>query len=373
MTKNNKIATFNWDPNVSLWRNIEFDMNGDLAAGPLSYYNNNGTESIYYVTTTGGIASFNSNTVDGTWSKSTLAINANISNPTSSSILVSAASYPDCYYENNGKLYYSSDVANPINSSLGQLSISSRNMALHSNILYFRNGAANLQSYHTVTGVSKKHTTIRLMNNTKMEVDYSGNLWFMGESWNMQRFEIATSTYTNTIYNAGNGKGYFSLNKGSGIVYVPTTGAEIKQLSQNGQGQWVTNPIKTFSDYKSGSYDIQFAYPSVYYITNTGEVAYLFFSTTGCQPSILKTGSFEKSFAIYPNPAHDNFVIDFSSNEFVGDHMKVINVSGITVYDKDLPDTNSVNINTTTWSSGLYIIQVYGEHNQLKTEKIIIE
>ncbi len=66
-----------------------------------------------------------------------------------------------------------------------------------------------------------------------------------------------------------------------------------------------------------------------------------------------------KDFTVYPNPANERFSIafPFSKNEIID--LKIFSATGRLVYQNKYHSSNSlININTTSWSNGLYIIQI---------------
>jgi uncharacterized delta-60 repeat protein len=82
----------------------------------------------------------------------------------------------------------------------------------------------------------------------------------------------------------------------------------------------------------------------------------------------------DNSFKTYPNPANNQFTIDFG-NEIkpINYHVKIINLLGQEVHNSF--EKNIVTIIPVTWNGkGLYFVNIYDEQNNLiKTEKIIIE
>ena len=71
---------------------------------------------------------------------------------------------------------------------------------------------------------------------------------------------------------------------------------------------------------------------------------------------------------VYPNPATSNFWIN---NVAKNSKVKVVRIDGKLV-TKVTATGNNLNINSSGWSSGIYIIQVQSE-NEFVTEKIVIE
>ncbi|HEX5112590.1 MAG TPA: T9SS type A sorting domain-containing protein [Saprospiraceae bacterium] len=65
----------------------------------------------------------------------------------------------------------------------------------------------------------------------------------------------------------------------------------------------------------------------------------------------------EINFLVYPNPANDNFWIEYNAPVSQRPLLIVSNVNGEVVLNQRL-DTGKMNLNTTTWGSGIYFLRV---------------
>lgn len=81
-------------------------------------------------------------------------------------------------------------------------------------------------------------------------------------------------------------------------------------------------------------------------------------------------------FNVYPNPSTGNFILGFSSRKDVKGHLKVINITGITVHeDPEVPvknGINRVNLTVNNLPKGVYFINLDIENNKTLVKKIII-
>ncbi len=91
------------------------------------------------------------------------------------------------------------------------------------------------------------------------------------------------------------------------------------------------------------------------------------FTVTG-PVGITTLNSANGNILIYPNPANDRVLIE--SNGLIIQKLKVMNVLGQVVYEAE-PKNVKVEINTTTFEQGAYLIQIYTE-NKIETRKVNI-
>ena len=73
------------------------------------------------------------------------------------------------------------------------------------------------------------------------------------------------------------------------------------------------------------------------------------------------------TFAMYPNPASDNFRIngDFTPNDL----MTIVNAQGQIVYNGNIPSSRT--IDTSAFANGLYVVSIYGEKETMSKTLII--
>lgn len=90
------------------------------------------------------------------------------------------------------------------------------------------------------------------------------------------------------------------------------------------------------------------------------------------QPTGIKKNTSDNSIAVFPNPATNNFSIDlFNIKKPVT--IKVINSTGQVIHQLDNEPTNAlINITTTDWPSGLYMIEV-STNEEIYFNKIMIK
>lgn len=81
------------------------------------------------------------------------------------------------------------------------------------------------------------------------------------------------------------------------------------------------------------------------------------------------------TFNVYPNPATENVAIDFSMNTESSVEVTITDLSGKAVYTSNLGNktvgSHSVNVNTTTFSNGIYVVN-FKTANGIITEKLVI-
>ena len=75
---------------------------------------------------------------------------------------------------------------------------------------------------------------------------------------------------------------------------------------------------------------------------------------------------------IVPNPNNGTFILSFSENITEG-IINITNELGVTVFEKDISDSNTLNIEANGLPKGIYIISVKSETNQIKPAKFIID
>jgi hypothetical protein len=75
---------------------------------------------------------------------------------------------------------------------------------------------------------------------------------------------------------------------------------------------------------------------------------------------------------VYPNPARHLLYIHLNSGSLV-ESIKIINITGVTVYNQSSVNSSSIEVDLTHLSSGLYFVVVEDSQNIKYTKKIIIE
>ncbi len=81
------------------------------------------------------------------------------------------------------------------------------------------------------------------------------------------------------------------------------------------------------------------------------------------------------SFSVFPNPASDNVAIDFSLRAESAVNVSITDLSSKVVYAANLGNktigSNSLNVNTTAFANGIYVVNVI-TNNGIATEKLVI-
>ncbi len=86
----------------------------------------------------------------------------------------------------------------------------------------------------------------------------------------------------------------------------------------------------------------------------------------------IKTSGNNNQFAVYPNPATNNFTIDFAKLKQAA-NLKIINTIGQEIYNEKIESGNAVKtVNTSNWPNAMYIIEVETKDGII-TDKIQIE
>jgi len=82
----------------------------------------------------------------------------------------------------------------------------------------------------------------------------------------------------------------------------------------------------------------------------------------------------DEKFDVYPNPANENLIIDFTNNNFEQPiELSIINSLGQSVYLKKFNSFSKNNIDVSALANGVYIIQLMNDKKEfLQTKKIII-
>lgn len=75
------------------------------------------------------------------------------------------------------------------------------------------------------------------------------------------------------------------------------------------------------------------------------------------------------SFEIYPNPAKDYFSIAYDSKIFK--KVKVVDILGTIKFEKELNSSNQINIESSSFASGVYIIQLIDNNDGVISKKLI--
>ena len=79
------------------------------------------------------------------------------------------------------------------------------------------------------------------------------------------------------------------------------------------------------------------------------------------------------SFAIFPNPAVNNFTVKYNLSNNETGYIKIYNQSGNIVFSKKLTaNDNELNINVADWNAGLYFCNIFTSNNVIETKKLII-
>jgi hypothetical protein len=92
--------------------------------------------------------------------------------------------------------------------------------------------------------------------------------------------------------------------------------------------------------------------------------------TTTIAPELTSTVS------IYPNPAVDNFTVEFNSPEASKMTMTIFNINGSVVSSKELQLTegnNVINENISSLSSGMYFVNFYNAANNETIVKKLVK
>ena len=78
-------------------------------------------------------------------------------------------------------------------------------------------------------------------------------------------------------------------------------------------------------------------------------------------------------FKVYPNPANDNFNVNYSISDAQVGTVQVFDVTGKLVYSQKLDaNSNSINIETEKWNTGLYSCRIIVNNNIVMNSKISI-
>lgn len=230
------------------------------------------------------------------------------------------------------------------------------------------------------------------------KLDASGNyLWAnsIGNTWDAERTNRLTVDAANNIYAAGTFQGGIDLNPGAGSRYVTSNGsidAFIAKLNTNGGFEWGKSfggtdsydliygvAVKDNSVYVVGRFITQMNCDNdgSYYINAAdtssiwppgldGWVAKLNQGATGI------AGVTEGSpFAIYPNPATDDFVIDFTGSTKTKAHAVLLDVHGRKIRELFL-DTPVTKVDVSSLQKGLYFVQIENNGHRT-TSKLVIE
>lgn len=75
------------------------------------------------------------------------------------------------------------------------------------------------------------------------------------------------------------------------------------------------------------------------------------------------------SFEIFPNPAKDYFSISYDSKTFK--KVKVVDVLGTIKFESELNSSNQINIESNTFASGVYMIQLIDKNEDVSIKKLI--
>ena len=80
--------------------------------------------------------------------------------------------------------------------------------------------------------------------------------------------------------------------------------------------------------------------------------------------------SIQKNITVYPNPVKDFLIVDFNSEKLVKSSYQLFDGTGRIINKGELKDLKT-EINTSTLSSGLYMLSISSEGKTVKTFKII--
>lgn len=75
--------------------------------------------------------------------------------------------------------------------------------------------------------------------------------------------------------------------------------------------------------------------------------------------------NFNRNLKIYPNPT--NSIVTFSNDEFSIESVKVMNIQGRILFQKNYQNQNNIELDMSTFSNGIYLVKV----NNQSTIKII--
>jgi hypothetical protein len=81
----------------------------------------------------------------------------------------------------------------------------------------------------------------------------------------------------------------------------------------------------------------------------------------------------DNTFAVYPNPANDNVIVTYDMPGIGAAELKVFDMLGKVVFNLQLLyNTSSVQINTSEWVPGMYIVQLIAPNQDTRTTKLLL-
>ena len=118
-------------------------------------------------------------------------------------------------------------------------------------------------------------------------------------------------------------------------------------------------------------YSIYFTDSGVGYIV--GEYGIIYKNINGENYTILSTNDFDfkSKIKIYPNPTSDNFTITFEEKSSKPVAVEISDLSGKKVFNNVFNNEKEIQIDTKSFSKGVYFLTVAIEENK-KTEKLIV-
>jgi len=107
--------------------------------------------------------------------------------------------------------------------------------------------------------------------------------------------------------------------------------------------------------------------------TDYSDDEYAIFINVLPNPTSIENLIFEHNLNIYPNPANDAFTIKLNNNNISNTNNRIViyNHLGQSIFDKRL-ENQTLNINTETWSTGIYWIKWFNNEQLYGSKKLIV-
>ena len=86
------------------------------------------------------------------------------------------------------------------------------------------------------------------------------------------------------------------------------------------------------------------------------------------QPDVSKINNNTNNIKLFPNPVKDELNIVLNNSSY--NKVQILDITGKVVIEKNIDNSNRVNISTSKLKDGIYFCKIYGE--QIITEKFII-
>lgn len=206
--------------------------------------------------------------------------------------------------------------------------------------------------------------TITLVNDVDLTIAMSATVsfyakWAIEDNYDYVQFEVSTDGGSTWEPQCGN---YTNTGTGDQDSGNP--------LYDGTQSAWVKEEIN-LSDYLGETIMFRFQIVSDNYVTEDGfyfddfEVSTINVSTQ----SVVET---EMGLGGYPNPAKDVFNVSFNRFEAFGDLIITNNLGEIVLIDRVVGQNGSVQIDLSTFSSGVYFYQVRNGEKSSEVRKMIV-